>query len=158
LRFCIFYGRPHLPTDQLTLKGYVAFLASSLNPSSIGGYLNVIRIIHLNAGLANPLIDNWEIAMVKRGVSRQLGRPPVQKLPITVEILRDMFSLLDLKKVRDMSFWAAALVCFFGLLRKNTLLPPTFDSVSKSFLVRSDVVGMSRHSFLLRIRHTKTLV
>jgi hypothetical protein len=110
----------------------------------------VIRIINLNAGLSNPLLDNWEIAMVKCGVSKRLGCPPIQKLPITIEILLifcDMYSLLDFDKVRDLSFWAASLICFYGLLRKNTLLPPILCSVSKAFLIRSDVVEVSRHSF-----------
>ena len=157
LRFCIYYGRSHLPADQLTLKCYVSFLARSLNPSSISGYLNVVRILHLNAGLPNPLLENWELAMVKRGVARKLGRPPVQKLPITVDILKSIYSLLDLSDVADLAFWAAALVGFYGLLRKNTLLPVSSGSNSKAFLLCSDVVEFSRHSFLLKIRQTKTI-
>jgi hypothetical protein len=113
LRFCLYFERPFLPVDQITLKCYVAYLARSLNPSSIGGYINVIRIFHVNAGLPNPLKENWEIAMVRRGVTRKLGRPPVQKLPITCEILTLLYDLMDLKKASDLAFWAAVLVCFF---------------------------------------------
>jgi hypothetical protein len=156
LRFCLYFGRPFLPSDQITLKCYVAFLARSLNPSSIGGYLNVIRILHVNAGLPNPLKDNWEVTMIRRGVTRKLGRPPVQKMPITFEILLSLYDVLYLKRASDLAFWPAALVCFYGLLRKNTLLPYSAVSSAPSFLVRSDVENMSSHSFLLRIRHTKT--
>ena len=94
LRFCLYFGRISLPADQITLKGYVAFLARSLNPSSIGGYLNVVRILHVNAGLPNPLKDNWEVSMIKRGVTRKLGRPPVQKLPITCDVLLKLYDVL----------------------------------------------------------------
>jgi hypothetical protein len=157
LRFCLYFGRPSLPADQLTLKTYIAFLAWSLNPSSIPGYLNIIRILHVSAGLKNPLDGNWEVDMIKRGVLRKLGRPPVQKLPLTVEILRKLYYLLDLSQPGELSFWAASLVAFFGLLRKNTLLPKTRDATAPSYLVRGDVTEFSAHSFLLDIRHAKTI-
>ena len=157
LWFCIYFGRSHLPADQLTLKCYVTFLSRSLNPSSIGGYLNVIRILHLNAGLPNPLDSNWEISMIRRGIARRMGRPACQKLPITIELLGKIYHFLDMKDMRDLSFWAASLICFYGLLRKNTLLPPSSSSVSPAFLVRSDVVSVAADSFLLRIRQTKTI-
>jgi hypothetical protein len=145
------------PCGSVDFKMLCSFFSRSLNPTSIGGYLNVIRISHLSAGFKNPLLDNWELAMIKRGITREMGRPPVQKLPVTIDILRSMFVLLDCMKVRDLSFWAACLVCFYGLLRKNTLLPICGKSKSKAHLVRSDVVEFSRHSFLLRIRQTKTI-
>jgi hypothetical protein len=62
-----------MPASQETLCCYVAFLARSLSPSSIASYLNIIRILHLDAGLENPLADNWELQMVHRGVSRLKG-------------------------------------------------------------------------------------
>ena len=79
LRFCLFFASDPVPVSQQTLKCYVAFLARSLNPSSIPGYLNVVRILHLNAGLENPLKDNWELGMGRRGIARKLGLPPLQK-------------------------------------------------------------------------------
>jgi hypothetical protein len=121
MRFCIYYDRVQVPADQITLCAYVAFLARSLNPSSLPGYLNVIRIMHVQAGHSNPFKDNWELSMIRRGISRKLGRPPVQKLPITVEILRAIYKLLSFDREGDLSFWSACLICFFGLLRKNTL-------------------------------------
>ena len=97
LRFCLYFNRPYLPVDQQTLKCYVTFLSRSLNPSSLGGYLNVIRILHLNSGLPNPLESNWEIQMIRRGITRRLGRPVKQKLPITIELLGCIYLLMDFK-------------------------------------------------------------
>jgi hypothetical protein len=156
-RFCLYFGRPSLPADQDTLKGYIAFLARSLNPSSLPGYLNVIRILHVSAGLKNPFSGNWELDMIKRGVTRKLGRPPVQKLPITLAIMRKIFVLLDFSLASDLAFWAAALVAFYGLLRKNTLLPSCVGSDSLAFLLRKDVADFTVHSFMLVIRQTKTI-
>jgi hypothetical protein len=145
-----------VPASQETLCCYVAFLARSLSPSSISGYLNIIRILHLDAGLTNPLADNWQVQLVKRGVTRLKGQPVKQKLPITVEMLREFFPFLDhFGSAFDKSFWAAALIAFFGFFRKSTILP--VSAVTPGGILRSDILSLSRTSFELAIRHTKTI-
>ena len=85
LRYCAYFGRTPVPANQDTLVGYVVFLARSLNPRSIPCYMNIIRILHVSAGLKNPLADNWEIQMLKRAIMRKQGIPLVQKEPITLQ-------------------------------------------------------------------------
>ena len=79
LKYCKFCGRTPLPANQDTLVGYLTFLACSLNVHSIPSYLNIIRILHLSAGLPNPLHDKWELTMLKRAINSFKGKPPVQK-------------------------------------------------------------------------------
>jgi hypothetical protein len=156
LRFCVFYGCVTVPASQETLCCYVAFLARSLSPSSIANYLNIIWILHLDAGLENPLADNWELQMVRRGVSRLKGVPVKQKLPITLALLRDFFPLLDhFNSSLDKSFWAAALIAFFGFFRKSTILPITTGAPGG--ICRHDILCLTRVSFDLVLRHTKTI-
>lgn len=64
------------------------FLARSLSYSSI-------RLLHVESGLDNPL-SSYRIKSFLKGVNRQIGRSPKQKLPITVEILKQMYNVLDL--------------------------------------------------------------
>jgi hypothetical protein len=145
-----------VPADNDTLTCYVAFLARSISASSISGYLNIIRILHLDAGLPNPLENNWEVQMVKRGVSRLKGVPAKQKLPITVQILREVFEGLDhFSSPLDIAFWAACLVAFFGFFRKSTILP--VSSSSPSGICRSDVRNFTSSSFELVVKHSKTI-
>jgi hypothetical protein len=113
-RFCCFFGCTPVPAERETVCCYAAFLARSLSPSSIGGYLNILRVLHLDAGLPNPLENNWELALIRRGIERQKGVPPKQKLPITLAILREIFARLDhCSSSLDKSFWAACLIAFF---------------------------------------------
>jgi hypothetical protein len=86
-KFCIEYGKVPIPVEQSTLVAYVAYLAVKLLPTSIPGYLNVICLLHVEAGLPNPLCENWEITLLKWGINRLKGQPPQQKLPITIAIL-----------------------------------------------------------------------
>jgi hypothetical protein len=157
LQFCLEYKCSPIPVSQSTLICYVAYLARNLSASSIPQYLNVVRILHEEAGLGNPLANNFELSMVKRGVRREKGVPPNQKLPITVGILRKIYALLDLSSPFDLAFWAAALTAFFGFLRKSTLLPESATFVVSKTLLREDVNDLCLSSFVLSIRHSKVI-
>ena len=156
LRFCIFYGRVPVPADQLTLRTYVAFLARSLKPLSVNCYLNIVRIMHLEAGFENPLKDNFELQLICRGVARQLGTPPIQKLPLTVEILEKIVTKLDFSLSSDLAFWAACLIAFYGMLRKSTLIPISERQI-ENCIWRSDVINLCVDSFVIQIRHSKMI-
>jgi hypothetical protein len=58
LKFCFNFGFLPVPAGQETLRLYVAFLARTLSPGSISGYLNVVRLIHLEGCFVNPLAGN----------------------------------------------------------------------------------------------------
>ena len=106
LRFCIKFGLEPVPASQHTLIAYIAFLARTLKPCSINGYLNIVRIIHLESGLRNPLENNYAIHNLKKGIARVLGSPPDQKLPITCPILLKIKQLLCFCIPKDIVFLA----------------------------------------------------
>jgi hypothetical protein len=157
LQFCVDYDCLPIPVSQPTLICYVAYLARHLSASSIPQYLNVVRILHEEAGLGNPLSDNFELAMLKRGIRREKGVPPVQKFPISVGILRKIHALIDLSHPGDLAFWAAALVAFFAFMRKSTLLPESAAFVATKTLLREDVSDLCIDSFLLKVKHSKVI-
>ena len=68
-----------------------------------------------------------------------------------------MFCVLDLTLKKDLSFWAALLVGFFGLLRKSTLIPKSKVSGDTHALLRSDVINYEEDSFVLVVRYSKTI-
>ena len=78
--------------------------------------MNVIRVVHLEAGLPNPLENNWQLKCVLKGLQRA-GSGTRAKLPITPSHLRAIRGCLDMGTIADKQFWAATLLCFFGLLR-----------------------------------------
>ena len=157
LRFCIYFDVEPLPISQKHLLAYIAFLARTLQPQSINNYLNIIRIIHLDKGLKNPLSDNFAVKNLKRGIARRKGSPPKQKLPITGQIMLDIYNLLSLCSSKEISFWAACCVGFFGFLRKINLLPVSSIKLGDSCLLREDVDFVSNDCFVLNISKTKTI-
>ncbi len=157
LRFCLHYGLTPVPATQSTVILYAVFLARTLNPRSIPAYLNIIRLLHLSVGLPNPLKD-WELDLIKRGISRQLGSPPKQKLPITPDILLRIKAHLTLSEARDCAFWCACLIAFYTFLRKSSLLPRSAKQADKSGLCHGDLRVEPPTNFMyITVRHTKTI-
>ena len=155
-KFCMIYSLVPLPATQETLVLYIAYLARSLSANSVPGYMNVVRLLHLEAGFKNPLVDNWEMKTIQKGVSRLLGKPPKQKAPITVEVLLDLFKTVK-NSPFDAAFWVTCLVSFYGFLRKSTVLPSNELLKVGKFIARSDLVNLSLSAFSLVIKQSKTI-
>ena len=128
------------PISPVNLSRYVASLARRLAYSSIPGYLNVVRLLHLEFENSNPLVNNWPLTSLLRGIKRSKGNASNKKLPITPQVLLDIHKFLDFQSPTHVVFWAACLVAFFCLLRKASLLPPSIQGFSA-------VKHLSRGSF-----------
>ena len=66
---------------------YAAYLARRLRSASVRRYLNIVRVMHLEAGLSNPLKDSWFISSTLKGIGRAKGTAVNRKSPITPDIL-----------------------------------------------------------------------
>ena len=126
LKFCAHMRIMLVPLSQENLGRYVAYLSRRLCFTSVRQYLNIVRLMHLEANFPNPLEKNWYVASILKGVRRVKGDASVQKLPITPDILRRVFVVtLDLHSSLDRTFWATCLVGFFSFFRKSNLLIPS---------------------------------
>jgi hypothetical protein len=156
LRFCFFYDLIPVPASQETITCYVAHLARSLKPVSVNIYLNIIRIMHEEAGFPNPMFENYELSMVKRGLLRARGSPPVQKAPMTVAILISLHKGVNFAMCSERAFWCALLLGFFGFLRKSSLIPSSPSVPLNKRLNRADVIDLQLDSFSLVCAHSKS--
>lgn len=156
LKFCAATGVAPVPATTETLCRYVAMLSRSLKFSSVKQYMNVIRLLHLEWGLPNPVHNNFRLDSVLRGVRRDRGDAVTRKLPITPELLRKMLYNLNLNVPADCVVWAASLLMFFAMLRRSNVLSSAnvFDPAKS--LCRSDI-SVQSWGLLVEIRHTKTI-
>ena len=122
-KYCEDTGQCAVPVATHTLCRYAAYLADKLSFNSIPKYLNIVRILHLEASLPNPLHQNWVLNSVLTGIKRHKGASVQQKLPITPAILLKIRATLHLEQPRDIVFWCVCVVAFYGLLRKSNILP-----------------------------------
>ena len=114
-------GVPPVPANEKAIAMYDACLARRLRPESVRQYLTIVRVVHLEAGLSNPLKDSWFISSTLKDIDRAKGTAVNRKSPITPDILLRIKKELKMSDRDDIVFWAACLVMFFGLFRKANL-------------------------------------
>ena len=119
--------------------------------------MNIIRIIHLDAGLTNPLENNFALANLKKGIARKLGTPPKQMQPLTCQMLMVVYSHLSMLQPKDVTFWAACCIGFLGFLRKITLLPVSSSNPGDACILFGDVQMVGCQQFIIHVRRTKTI-
>ena len=115
-------------------------------------YLNIIRIIHLECGIPNPLVGNWSLRTVTQGIKRGKGNTTVQKSPLLPKHLHQILIQLDLKVLKDLQFWTATLCAFFGLLRIGNI------TVSKQpNCVTRESVSVTSKGIVISVNQSKTI-
>lgn len=122
-QFCQRMGYCSVPLNNMHLYRYVAYLATFLKVRSVKQYLNVVRLIHVESGLPNPMTGDPFLSGLLKGMRRVKGDAVNRKLPITIDMLLRMRGLLDISKPRELCFWTACLLAFYGMLRKSSLFP-----------------------------------
>lgn len=155
LSFCRQLREPPVPASPLLLCRYAAFLMRRLKYSSIKQYFAVIALLHKHWGLENPCALNYMFKQTLQGIRRVLGDRPCRKEPFTIHHLKALLSRLDVTKVKQASVWAAALLMFFGLLRRSNVLCAKNSFNPDLHLRRSDIVWGEKGLSLV-IRWSKT--
>ena len=155
LQFCASMGYSPVPASTEVLCRYAAMLASRLKYSSVTQYMNIIRLLHLEWGLKNPMEDNFWFKCTLKGIRRVKGDCVTRKLPITPEVLCQIYSMLDMRNDIHACLWSAALVMFFALLRRSNVLPTSQKATGKH-LKRQDLV-FYEWGVVLKVHEAKTI-
>jgi hypothetical protein len=154
LRFCNSFGYCAVPASSTTLCRYAAFLAKTLKYNSVKQYLNIVRLLHAEWGLPNPLHNDFAFNCTMKGIRRHLGDNVNRKKPITPELLCKLLSQLDLTSSKDATVWALSLCMFYGLLRKSNVMPDRFNT--EKHLRRRDIIFLP-WGIKLQIRWSKVI-
>ena len=95
---------PPVSANEKTVVMYAAYLARRLRPTSLRQYLNIVRAMHLEAGLSNPLKDSWFIASTVKDIDRAKGTAVNRNSPITPDILLRIKKELKMSDRNDIVF------------------------------------------------------
>lgn len=150
-------GIPPVPVTDKTVALYAAFLARTLQPSSVTQYLNIVRILHLECGESHPYKDSWLVKSTLRGIERDKGCPVNRKTPMTPHVMLAVKCQLDLSDLKDRVFWAALVVMFFGLLRRSNLFQDGSGFDPDKQLTRDCFVVHDSGKMCVVIRWSKTI-
>ena len=122
LRFCTELCVPPVPAKEKTIAMYAACLARRLRPATVRQYLNIVRVMHLEAGLSNPLKDSWFISSTLKGIDRLKGTAVNRKSPITPDILLRIKKVLKMSDRDDVFFGRHASLRFSAYFVRPTCL------------------------------------
>jgi hypothetical protein len=116
LQFCESYNLAAIPAVERVLLMYVTYLHDQkLKYSTIKTYLSALRSMHVLQGFPNPLENCHRLQMALRSI-QQASDAPIQKLPITVQLLCNIRDVMGIH-YNDKLMWAAMTLGLFGLLR-----------------------------------------
>lgn len=154
--FCQAIGSPPVPATTQLLCRYVAHLCKTLQYSSMKQYINIVRILHLEWGIANPLENNYILTQTMRGARRVMGDQTTRKDPITPQMLLKIYQHIDISAPLGASVWAATLMMFFGLLRRSNVVPTHVQSFDPALHLRRRDIRFDQRGVLITIRWSKT--
>ena len=145
-----------VPATPTLLCRYVAYLSQRLKYASLRQYLGVIAHLHKQHSLPNPLADNYFLSLTLRGVRRVKGDAVVRKEPITPLLMFKVLLSLNTNNPRHAAVWAAALLMFFGLLRRSNVLPPSLRGFDQLRHLRRRDLELTPTGVKVTIRWSKT--
>ena len=124
--------------------------------SSIRVYVSAVRSLHVEEGLGNPLDQYLRVKQALKALN-VLSEKPKKKLPITLDIMSSLRSLID-NTVEGKMFWSAFTLAFFGCLRASEIVVST-EFNPKVHLCKNDVnfTGTKQDTIMfVRIKTSKT--
>ncbi|KAK3236893.1 hypothetical protein CYMTET_52997 [Cymbomonas tetramitiformis] len=157
---CLGTLEPLLPASDATLARFIAFSAWFVQPGTIKSYLAGVRCLHLQQGVEwTPVAHRFWVAVALQGVRRQWDRPAKPVMPITLRDLARMAEFTDMESITGLALWAAILVGFYGLFRKDNLTVGKSQAWNaRGALVREDVLFAEAGDVVwIRVRHSKTI-
>ena len=135
---------------------YAAVLARTLKYHSVKQYLHIVKTLHSEWGLADPLAGDYYLQCTVRGIQCNLGEAQNHKAPLTPELLIQILSKLDLNRLEDAAFWASLLLMFFAMLRVSNVLCKVTSCDHSRHLIPSDL-HFHHKGMDLAVRSTKTI-
>ena len=157
LLFCEFYGLKALPTTSDILCLYAQFLCRSFKSvESVKNYVSGVKTMHYMLDIEFPPQKLVHLNLLFKGLSRKNPHLPHKALPMTPQILLEMYSYMDMSSPVEATFWCAFLFMFFLMARKSNIVPVSYaDFDPDKQLLRRDVKTF-HNLIVVEIKWSKT--
>lgn len=128
--WCRYHHEPSFPATPETVVNYINDLADYAKASTIRRRISAISENYNAAGLSdkNPCKE-WIVKEAMIGLTRKKGLMQKGKTPIYWEELKQMISLMDMKKLKDVRDKAILLIGFMGAFRRSEIAGLDYEDV-----------------------------
>ena len=138
--FCHYFDIKPLPATPESIVPFMELMAITVSYDHIKHLLHAVKFVHEARGLVYPE-HNFDIVTTLHGLKRKLARVPHRALPLTPQILRKIFSKMNMQSLKDKALWCSYLITFFCLFRKSNSVPKSLSKVNlKKTLLRKHVI------------------
>ena len=140
LKFCQLFQLTPFPTTEWNLIRFARFIANGVTSyDTVKGYLSGIKRFHEIARFKFPT-NLYTLKLEMMAIKRELAGPVKKAVPVTPQLLSQIYSKVNLKNMLEVVCYVALLVGFCLFLRKSNLVPDTEGSFNeKEQLTRGDV-------------------
>jgi hypothetical protein len=150
--FCLYFSFDWLPASVNTVALFAQMLCRSCKSvNTVRNYVSGVKLLHILLEQSCIGFDNVNLKLALKGMTSRKGYKSTQALPITKELLLNIYNLLNFS---DVVFWSLFLMAFFTLSRKSNLVVTVENEIVKC-LTTSDVL-MGENSLLVVFRWSKT--
>ena len=147
--FCCRFNRKIVPAERDTLVAFFELFSLNASYEHLKNVYSSIKFLH--KALNKPFVeDEFQVNTILQSIKRKIAKVPFQVLPITKEILCNLYNYIDIENPADLATWSSFLVAFYCLFRKANVAPKTlskFDPIKE--LSRQKVKILEEHGIVL---------
>ena len=156
--FCLYFDLTFLPVSPLTLRLYAQFLSRSFKSvESIKNYLAGVKTLHALLGFDTSQFTDFTLNLTFRGLARLNPLSVKRAEPITLQILQNIYQLLDFKDNSNIVYWCLFLFAFFLVARKSNLVPSSKKDLECGKFLHKNNVQDCNEFLLVHFTWTKTI-
>ena len=86
-----------------------------------------LKFLHKSMNLAF-IEEEFQVNTILQSLKRKLSNVPFQVLPITPQILKDLYNFVNVDVPGDLALWSSFLVAFYCLFRKANVAPKSLET------------------------------
>ena len=158
LHFCLKFNKTPFPASRDSLLAFSKLLSLTVSYGHIKNIFSSLKFTHHALGEIFPE-DDFQVSTVLQSLKRELSNKPFQVLPITPEILIDLYTFIDIEKPEDLALWSSFLTAFYCLLRKSSVVPVSMAKYdpSKGLSRKKIRILSEKNVALVYINFSKTI-
>ena len=156
LYFTNYFRLQQLPASVDTIVCFLEFMAKTSGYNHLKHLYSSVKYLHEALDHDFPE-NNFKIDTTLQGLKRRLAKVPFQVLPLSPQVLRQMYRHINPNNPEDRALWCSYLCAFYGLLRKANAVPETNKFDPRKVLVRRNIhVDLANNMVYLYIGFGKT--